>query len=50
MKTKGCFCFVFILSMIASSFGRPKPQFDAYAFNEYRIRWSKPEKYWNFTT
>ena len=27
MKTKSCFCFLFILSMITSSFGRPEPQF-----------------------
>ena len=27
MKTKICFCFLFILSMIASLFGRPAPQF-----------------------
>ena len=27
MKTKSCFCFLFNLSMITSSFGRPEPQF-----------------------
>ena len=27
MKTKSCICFLFILSMIASLFGRPAPQF-----------------------
>ena len=27
MKIKSCICFLFILSMIASLFGRPAPQF-----------------------
>ena len=47
MKTKNCFCFLFILSLIVSSLGGPVPQTSTYTssygyYNGYYNGYSPP--------